>query len=154
MSHEKFPPELVSTLRAELDANPGGSFESRQVLITGPMGITIWARTHGSKTYELSTRAKAHSSLPMGTLIVATTSPSEYATLDGFRVSDDSTYVDGDNRIVVIDSGQEDVQTSFTFITSVGLYDVNDNCLAVAKLSRPVEKNSERDLTLRVRLDF
>lgn len=76
------------------------------------------------------------------------------AAADEFNYSSNPTYVDDDSRIVVIDAGQEDVQTSFTFVTSVGLYDVNDNLLAVAKLSRPVEKSSERDLTLRVRLDF
>jgi hypothetical protein len=76
------------------------------------------------------------------------------AAADEFNYSSNPTYIDSDSRIVVIDAGQEDVQTSFTFITSVGLYDVNDNLLAVAKLSRPVEKSSERDLTLRVRLDF
>ena len=55
---------------------------------------------------------------------------------------------------MVIDEGQEDVQRSFSFITTVGLYDANDNLLAVAKLSRPIEKNDEKDLTVRVRLDF
>jgi hypothetical protein len=76
------------------------------------------------------------------------------ASADEFNYSSNPTYTDDDSRIVVIDVGQEDTQQSFTFITSVGLYDANDNLLAVAKLSRPVEKNSERDLTLRVRLDF
>jgi hypothetical protein len=39
-------------------------------------------------------------------------------------------------------------------VTTVGLYDANDNLLAAAKLSRPVEKNDEKDVTFRVRLDF
>ena len=43
---------------------------------------------------------------------------------------------------------------SFSFVTTVGLYDANEKLLAVAKLSRPVEKNDEKDLTFRVRLDF
>ena len=34
------------------------------------------------------------------------------------------------------------------------MYDANDNLLAVAKLSRPIEKNDEKDITIRVRLDF
>lgn len=76
------------------------------------------------------------------------------ASADEFNYSSNPTYVDSNNRIVVIDEGQEDTQQSFTFITTVGLYDANDNLLAVAKLSRPVEKNPERDLTLRIRLDF
>ncbi len=76
------------------------------------------------------------------------------ASADEFNYSANPTFVDTDNRIVVIDAGQEDTQQSFTFLTSVGLYDANDNLLAVAKLSRPVEKSPERDLTLRIRLDF
>lgn len=73
---------------------------------------------------------------------------------DEFNYSANPTFTDSDNRIVVIDPGQEDVQSTFTFITSVGLYDSNDNLLAVAKLSRPVEKSPEHALTLGVRLDF
>ena len=74
-------------------------------------------------------------------------------TADEFNYSANPTYVD-DGRITVIDPGQEDVQQSFTFITSVGLYDAFDNLLAVAKLSRPVLKDAERDLTIKVRLDY
>jgi hypothetical protein len=76
------------------------------------------------------------------------------ATADEMNYSANPTYVDSDTRIVVIDEGQEENQQSFTMVTSVGLYDANDNLLAVAKLSRPVEKNPEKDLTVRVRLDF
>lgn len=76
------------------------------------------------------------------------------ATADEFNYSSNPTYTDATNRVRVIESGQEDVQRSFTYITTVGLYDVNDNLLAVAKLSRPIEKNDEKDLTVRVRLDF
>ena len=76
------------------------------------------------------------------------------ATADEFNYSSNPTFTDPSQRIRVIDQGQEDVQRSFSFITTVGLYDVNDNLLAVAKLSRPIEKNDEKDLTVRVRLDF
>lgn len=76
------------------------------------------------------------------------------AGADEFNYSSNPTYVDSNNRIRVIDVGQEDTQQSFTFITSIGLYDSSDNLLAVAKVSRPIEKNAERDLTLRLRLDF
>ena len=76
------------------------------------------------------------------------------AQADEFNYSSNPTFTDTTNRIVVIDVGQEDTQQSFTYVSSVGLYDANDNLLAVAKLSRPVQKSPERDLTLRVRLDF
>ena len=73
---------------------------------------------------------------------------------DEFNYSSNPTFVDANKRIVVIDEGQEGVQDTFTYITTVGLYDPNNNLLAVAKLSRPVEKSPERDLTFRIRLDF
>lgn len=76
------------------------------------------------------------------------------AGADEFNYSSNPTFTDSDDKIVVIDPGNEETQQTFTFITSIGLYDANDNLLAVAKLSRPVEKNPERDLTFRVRLDF
>lgn len=76
------------------------------------------------------------------------------AAADEFNYSSNPTYTDNNNRIVVIDPGQEIEQKAFTFVTSVGMYDANNNLLAVAKLSRPVYKDDERDLTVRVRLDF
>lgn len=76
------------------------------------------------------------------------------STADEFNFSTNPTYTDSTGKILVIDEGQEDTQKAFSFVTSVGLYDDNDDLLAVAKLSRPIEKNDEKDITFRVRLDF
>jgi hypothetical protein len=76
------------------------------------------------------------------------------ATADEFNFSSNPTYVDSDGRIKVIDAGQGTKQKAFSFVTTVGLYDAAEQLVAVAKLSRPVEKNDEKDLTFRVRLDF
>ncbi len=80
------------------------------------------------------------------------------APADEFNYSSNPTFIDTSansrGRIVVIDPGEEDKQESFTFVTGIGMYDAAGNLLAVAKLSRPVEKSPERDLTFRVRLDF
>jgi len=73
---------------------------------------------------------------------------------DRFNYSSNPTYTDSDGRIVVIDPGQEDIQRSFTFITGIGLYDSENNLLAVAKTSRPILKNNQRSYTVKVRLDF
>jgi hypothetical protein len=73
---------------------------------------------------------------------------------DEFNYSSNPSFKDGADRIRVIDQGQEGVQRSFTMPTTIGLYDANNNLLAVAKMSRPIEKNDEKDLTVRVRLDF
>ena len=76
------------------------------------------------------------------------------ATADEFNFSTNPSYTNTEGRIRVIDTGQEDIEKSFAFVSTVGLYDANEELLAVAKLSRPVEKNDEKDLTFRVRLDF
>jgi hypothetical protein len=77
------------------------------------------------------------------------------ATADEFNYSSNPTYITADNRIRVIDeAATQGTQRAFTFPTTVGLYDANNNLLAVAKMSRPIEKNDEKDLTIRVRLDF
>ena len=73
---------------------------------------------------------------------------------DEFNYSSNPTFTDSENRIVVIDQGQEEIQRSFTFITSIGLYDAYDNLLGVGKLSRPVLKDNEKDLTVRLRIDY
>ena len=76
------------------------------------------------------------------------------ATADEFNYSSNPSYTDSEGRIVVIDESEQGTQKSFSFVSTVGLYDANEELLATAKLSRPVEKNDEKDLTFRVRLDF
>ena len=73
---------------------------------------------------------------------------------DEFNYSSNPTYTDTNGRINVIDIGSESTQKSFSYFTTVGLYDASDNLLAVAKMSRPIQKSDENDLTIRVRLDF
>jgi hypothetical protein len=78
---------------------------------------------------------------------------------DDFNYSSNPTYIEstGDNvgRLTIYDpSLPEETQEPFTYVTTIGLYDDVGGLLAVAKLSRPIEKNPGRDLTFRVRLDF
>lgn len=75
------------------------------------------------------------------------------ATADEFNYSSNPTFTDDQGNIVVVD-GEESLQRSFTFPTTVGLHDEYGNTLAVAKMSRPIEKNDEKDITFRIRLDF
>jgi hypothetical protein len=76
------------------------------------------------------------------------------ATADEFNYSSNPTFRNAEGEIIVIEPGDDTGQRSFTFVSTVGLYNSNNELLAVAKLSRPVEKNDEKDLTVRVRLDF
>ena len=70
-----------------------------------------------------------------------------------FNYSSNPTYKNAQGRIRVIEVGAEG-QASFTMLTTIGLYNPNGVLLAVAKLSRPIEKNIEKEITLRIRLDF
>ena len=76
------------------------------------------------------------------------------ASPDEFNYSSNPTFIDATGRVRVVEVGQEDNQRTFTFPTTIGLHDQYGNLLAVAKLSRPVEKNDERDLSVKIRLDF
>jgi len=68
-----------------------------------------------------------------------------------YNFSTNPTFIDERGNFQII---EEEGDEPFTYITSVGLYDESHNLLAVAKLSRPVEKNPDTDLTISVRLDF
>lgn len=76
------------------------------------------------------------------------------AAPDEFNFSSNPTYTDSEGRVRVIDANATQTDKPFSFITTIGLYDAGDELLAVAKLSRPVEKNEEKNLTFRVRLDY
>jgi len=74
------------------------------------------------------------------------------AGINEFNYSSNPTFTDANGQIVVLTPNTN--EKTFSFITTIGLFDASSKLLAVAKLSRPVEKNDTRDLTFRVRLDF
>ena len=67
-----------------------------------------------------------------------------------FNYSSNPTYL-GDSKIRV-----KNVSTDnpISYITTVGLYSADNELLAVAKLSEPLKKTPENELTPRVRLDY
>ncbi len=73
------------------------------------------------------------------------------AAPDDFNYSTNPTYTADDGKIVVL---RTDTAQPFSYITTVGLYNNAGELLAVAKLSRPIEKNPNSSLTIRVRLDY
>ncbi len=77
------------------------------------------------------------------------------ATADEFNYSNNPTYFNEVGELVVMNAQEGSTDPKpFAFPTTVGLYDEQNRLLAVAKFSRPIEKNDEKDLTVRVRLDF
>lgn len=67
--------------------------------------------------------------------------------------STNPTYLDANGDIIPV-KADPTTNNPFTFVTTVGLYDAEGFLLAVAKTSRPIEKNPETDLSIRIRLDY
>mgnify|MGYP001322606133 CR=1 FL=1 len=67
-----------------------------------------------------------------------------------FNYSANPTYVSGGK--IVVKNNVSDLPV--TYLTTVGLYSADNELLAVAKLSEPIRKDPNTELTLRVRLDY
>jgi hypothetical protein len=74
------------------------------------------------------------------------------ATNSEFNYSSNPTFIDEQKRIRVT-SGSNILQ-SRTYITTVGLYDANDNLLAVGKVNKPITKSPDNEAVFRIRLDY
>ena len=68
-----------------------------------------------------------------------------------FNYSSNPTYVDSTSKIRVKNSS---LDQPASYITTVGLYSADNELLAVAKVSEPLKKTPDTELTLRVRLDY
>lgn len=69
-----------------------------------------------------------------------------------FNYSSNPTFID-DDGLIRVTSGSN-VLTTQTYITTVGLYDENDNLLAVGKTNKPVLKSPQTEAVFRLRLDY
>lgn len=68
-----------------------------------------------------------------------------------FNYSNNPTFYNADNGSLVRPEFRNDPKV---YITTVGLYNDQNELLAVAKLSKPVRKSFDEEVLLRVRLDF
>jgi len=68
-----------------------------------------------------------------------------------FNYSENPSFISGSTGAVLFDSF---IDNPKTYITTVGLYNDNQELLAVAKLSRPLPKDFTKELLVRVKLDF
>lgn len=69
-----------------------------------------------------------------------------------FNYSSNPTFVDANGLIRVV-SGSN-ILTTRTYVTTIGIYDENDNLLAVGKVNKPVLKSPETEAVFRLRLDY
>ncbi len=68
-----------------------------------------------------------------------------------FNYSENPSFISGSTGAVLYDSF---IYNPEVYITTVGLYNDNNELLAVAKLSRPLKKNFTTEELIRVKLDF
>jgi hypothetical protein len=68
-----------------------------------------------------------------------------------FNYSNNPTFATGSNGQLANQDFENDPKV---YVTTVGLYNASNELLAVAKLSRPLEKSFSKEALLRVRLDF
>ena len=73
------------------------------------------------------------------------------ATASQFNGSTNPTWEDGNGQWLLSNTSNS---SPYTYITTVLLYDEEEKLVAIAKLNRPIEKNNQSELTIRVRLDF
>jgi hypothetical protein len=72
------------------------------------------------------------------------------ASHNEFNYSSNPTYL-SNSKIRVKDTS---LDQPVSYVTTVGLYSANNELLAVAKVSEPIKKTPDTELTLRVRLDY
>lgn len=73
------------------------------------------------------------------------------ASHNEFNYSSNPSYVNETSQIRVKETSLDE---PVAYITSIGLYSADNELLAVAKLSEPIKKTPENELTFRVRLDY
>lgn len=68
-----------------------------------------------------------------------------------YNYSTNNTFISSSSGVIKYDSMVTDPQV---YITTIGLYDETQELLAVAKLSKPVKKSFDRELVIKVKLDY
>jgi len=68
-----------------------------------------------------------------------------------FNYSNNPTFYNNSNGQILT---EDFVQDPHVYATTIGLYNDNKELLAVAKMSRPLEKTFDKEALVRVRLDF
>jgi hypothetical protein len=68
-----------------------------------------------------------------------------------YNYTTNDSFISGSSGVVKYDSMVRDPQV---YVTTIGLYDDNQELLAVAKLSKSVKKSFDRELVIKVKLDY
>lgn len=120
----------------------------------GGIGLStgLAANTDSNNNRKLFNAIKAGASFGLNSEETLT---SDYVFVRGrnqeFNYSENPSFVSGSTGEVLYGDFINNPQT---YVTTVGLYNDNNDLLAVAKLSRPLQKDFTKEFLVRVKLDF
>jgi hypothetical protein len=129
-----------ATTTAYWSGSTAGNTFLDQVAVTGNIDNVIYGLKNRINQVQFNNQTNLHSTVYFCR-----------ALNSDFNYSTNPSFVDSDGKIRVV-SGTDN-QTR-TYITTIGLYDINDNLLAVAKSSEPIKKSPDNELVFRVRLSY
>ena len=74
-------------------------------------------------------------------------------------VTASTSYLQDPKRVIknIVSSSYSDPTASFektTYVSKIGIYDENENLIAIAKPATPVKKTAARDFTFKLKLDI
>jgi hypothetical protein len=125
-------------------------------LAGGGIGLNV-SRSNGTDGLNIQRlfRAISGSTAATFTLNSQETLTSDYIFIrprsSEYNYSENPSFISGSTGTVLYDSFINNPQV---YITTVGLYNDNNDLLAVAKLSRPLKKDFTKEALVRVKLDF
>jgi hypothetical protein len=151
-----FPENGIIILNGELLKNPtsgGVTIETRRIPATS--GGAFPYSSNADLLYN-SIKFAMKEDLPFIANTVETKMPT-YCFIrinnEEFNYSTNPTLYARPDSFLLKDKFRE-VPYPFTYITTIGLYNDNDDLLAVAKLSRPILKTQSTELVVKVKLDI
>lgn len=132
--------EPAATASIYWSGSTANNMDLNQVSITGSIDNVVYGFRNRVNDLQIHNQTNLHSTIYFCRALNA-----------DFNYSTNSTFVDSDGRIIVT-SGTDNQTRSY--ISTIGLYDINDNLLAVAKTSEPVKKGPDSEIVFRVKLSY
>ena len=155
----------IAVVTGAIWANPLRNFKSGSALVSTGMGegvlsasfINLLTSSAGTLDYVNNSIRNRLSSISFNnTVELNSTIYFCRANHNEFNYSSNPTYLEGSSDTnpgkLRVKNATSDQPVSY--ITTIGLYSSDNELLAVAKLSEPLKKDPNTELTLRVRLDY
>ena len=140
---------LVSTASAATSLTTGANQQNQKILLDAMIGpgaedggLSIESGSHGTSTSDFQARSAE---------TVSSTHFFVRLRNKEFNYSNNPSFFNETNGAIL---NTNFIQDPAVFVTTIGLFNDTNEMLGVAKLSQPTRKGFDRELLIRVRLDF